>query len=216
MPQPRDRPRIRPEGQGRRLGQRQLPLGPERCRRDLEVVGRDHQNLEVDGVEVLRRALPAGEGLGVKSVWREKWKLWETTYDEDVAVEVPAGEHRIRVENHGSDWIAVSRYVFAGCRTHPVPDIYAFGLRSEDVIAIWVQNRRSTWSRHSSGERIEPVPAFTLTIPEMAEGRYRVERWETWRGRPAGVQEISTTAGGLRIEFEPLTTDIALKIRPAR
>lgn len=170
--------------------------------------------IELDGAEVLRRELPTGEGLGKSSVWREQWKLWETTYDEDIALDVPAGKHRIRVENVGRDWVEVTRYLFTGCRTYQTPDIYACGLRSDQVTILWVQNRQSTWLRHASAEPIPSVPAFRLVVPGLADGRYQVERWETWRGSRLGAEEKTVSAGRLAIDFEPLATDVAFKIRP--
>ncbi len=170
--------------------------------------------IAVDGQQVLRREFPTGEGLGKSSLWREQWNLWETVYNEDIAVDVPAGEHRIRVENNGRDWIRVPHYTFTGCRTLNAPDVYAYGMRSEEVTVLWLQNRASIWRSHYGEEAIPAIPAFTAIVPDVTPGPYLVQRWETWRGTVTGEETIDATGGVLRIDIDPLAADLALQIRP--
>ena len=70
----------------------------------------------LDDKLALERELPCGEGLGKSSKWQERWKLWETTYGEDIAIQVPAGRHTIRLDNDGADWVNVVHYR-ATCKT---------------------------------------------------------------------------------------------------
>ena len=85
----------------------------------------------VDDELKLERELPCGEGLGKDSVYRPQWKLWETTYDEDVAVDIPAGTHRIRVENLGRDWVTVGSYRFTGCQVLDRPNVLVCGMKTD-------------------------------------------------------------------------------------
>ncbi len=170
----------------------------------------------LDEEEVLHREFPTGEGLGKESVYQEKWKLWQTVYDEDLVIEVPAGLHRIRLLNDGKDWIKVTRYVFTGCRVVDQPDVLVSGMRSDEVAILWLQNRRSTWLRHASGEEIPPVPAFVVDLGGFGEGTYEVQWWETWQGAPERTETMQARDGALSLQVEPLTADVALKIRPVR
>lgn len=61
----------------------------------------------VDGREVLRRSLPDKDNSG---------HHLSGEYDQDFAIEVPAGEHEVRIDNEGDDWFSVDRYVFRGLR----------------------------------------------------------------------------------------------------
>jgi hypothetical protein len=63
--------------------------------------------IDLDGKEVLRRQLPDRDGQPHPSAGE---------YAEDVAVPLPPGEHTIRVDNLGGDWMSVDRYVFRGLR----------------------------------------------------------------------------------------------------
>ena len=90
-------------------------------------------------------------GSARKASGAPQWKLWETTYDEDVAVEIPAGQHRIRIDNSGKDWVEVTRYTFTGCRVLDRPDVLVCGMKADDLAILWVQNKESCWHNHAAG-----------------------------------------------------------------
>ncbi|HEY9422435.1 MAG TPA: hypothetical protein VIW92_13545 [Thermoanaerobaculia bacterium] len=59
-------------------------------------------------------------------------------------------------------------------------------------------------------ETVTPV----LTIPGLAEGRYRVTFWDTVEGRVLGSAEAGkVSCEGLRIALPPLRADVALSVR---
>jgi len=159
------------------------------------------------------RELPCGENLGKSSVHRPQWNLWETTYDEDVGVEVPAGRHRIRVENLGNDWVAVTKYTFAGCRVLDKPNVLVCGMKSKSVAVVWLQNRESSWYNHGKEEKVGQVAAFTLTLTGLTDGKYRLQWWETWKGEPVRTEHAEAKGGRLTLAVPPLATDVAVKIR---
>jgi len=166
----------------------------------------------IDGELKHQRELPCGEKLGKESVYRPQWKLWETTYDEDVAVDVPAGEHRIRIENFGRDWVTVTSYAFTGCRVLDKPDVLVCGMKTAGLAILWVQNRDSSWYNHAK-RTVRPVEAFRLSVEGLPDGRYRVEWWETWKGAPTKTDEVEVRGGRLTLTADALKTDVAVKIR---
>ena len=158
------------------------------------------------------RELPCGKGLGKDSVYRPQWELWETTYDEDVAVEVPAGTHRIRLENLGRDWVTVSSYRFTGCQVLDKPNVLVCGMKGDSVTILWLQNRDSSWDNHSR-DAVRSVDAFRLAVEGLPDGPYDVEWWETWKGEPVRTDRIEARDGRLPLTIPALKTDTALKIR---
>jgi hypothetical protein len=168
--------------------------------------------IHVDGELAGQRELPCGEGLGTSSRYQPQWKLWETTYDEDVAVDVPAGKHRIRVENIGRDWVTVTSYRFTGCRVVDKPGVLVAGMKSEAVAVLWLQNRRSTWYEHARGD-VAPVGAFHVDLKGLADGTYEVQWWDTWKGAMKRAEQLRCRDRRLRLTVEELPTDVALKIR---
>jgi hypothetical protein len=171
----------------------------------------------VDDQLALERPLPCGEGCG-KS-WRHvpQWKLWESVYDEDVRVPVKAGVRRIRVENHGKDWVSVSRYVFAGCRTQERQEAVCYALAAPSAAVVWIQNGDSTWVNHARhADEIRPFPAAAYTLGGLADGAYEVEWWETWTGVPQRRERVRAEGGRLTLKPGPVATDVAAKIRPVK
>ncbi|HSV75098.1 MAG TPA: alpha-amylase family protein [Chthonomonadales bacterium] len=63
--------------------------------------------VEVNGREVVRRTLPDRDGQAHPLVGE---------YAEEVTIPLSPGEHTIRVDNRGGDWLSVDRYVFRGFR----------------------------------------------------------------------------------------------------
>ena len=170
----------------------------------------------VDDREVLSRDLPCAQGLGKESSFRPQWNLWETLYDEDIAVVVPAGQHRLRVDNGGKDWVAVSCYVFTGCRVLDRPDVLVYGMATDQLTLLWLQNRESTWYNHAGGGDVGHVDAFRVQVGGLPDGHYRLQWWETWQGRMARESEADVMDGKLTINVPRLQTDTAIKIRRQR
>ncbi len=169
----------------------------------------------VDDALALERPLPCGENCGKSWRYVAQWKLWESVYDEDVTVPVKAGAHRIRVENHGKDWVSVSRYVFTGCRAQERQAVLAYALAAPSVAIAWIQNGDSTWVNHArAASEILPYPAAGYALEGFADGDYTVEWWETWRGAPVRKETVRVAGGTLTLHPGPVATDVAAKIRP--
>ncbi len=171
----------------------------------------------VDGRLALEKTLPCGEGFGKTWKYVAQWKLWESTYDADIAVPVKAGAHQIRVENHGKDWVSVSRYVFTGCRTTEKQEVVCYALAASTATMVWIQNGDSTWVNHvRHADEIRPFPAATYTLDGFADGAYDVEWWETWKGEPQRRETVRAKDGKLTLAPGPIATDVAAKIVPLK
>ncbi|MDD2600217.1 MAG: DUF5060 domain-containing protein [Kiritimatiellae bacterium] len=168
----------------------------------------------VDDTLALEQPLPCGENCGKSWQYVERWKLWESVYDTDIKVPVKAGAHRIRVENHGRDWVEISRYTFTGCRTQELQAVHCYALAAPDVAVVWFQNDDSTWVNHAQhATEIRPYPAADFTLDGFADGEYEVEWWETWKGAMRGRAMIQAAGGKLTLRPGPIATDTAAKIR---
>lgn len=167
----------------------------------------------IDGQQVLEKELPCGEGLGKESVFRPQWKLWETTYDQDVAVDVAAGEHRIRVENFGRDWVTVTKYTFTGCLVLDRPNVLACGMKTSGLAMLWLQNRDSCWFNHAGNGKVPRVDSFQVALDGLPDGKCRVEWWTTWKSRLERAEQAEVKSGKLVLTIPPLETDVAVKLR---
>ena len=168
----------------------------------------------VDEKQVLEKDLPCGENHGKEWRYVERWKLWESVYDFDIAVPVKAGKHRIRVENHGADWVTVETYTFTGCRKYETQDLLCCALASPSVAIVWIQNGDSTWVSHArTPHDIRPLPAMEYALEGFTDGEYEVEWWETWKGAPQRTENVKVKGGQLVLKPGVVATDVAAKIR---
>jgi hypothetical protein len=172
-----------------------------------------HLKIYIDEVLALDREFPCGDGIGKSSVWQEQWQLWQCEYDEELSIPVAAGEHRIRVENHGKDWVRIPYFIFTGCRRIIHRDVVCAGMICDSVGIVWLQNGLSSWYNHAH-KQVAPLPAASYGIEVGKDGRYRVEWWETWKGQVSHSQEVEARNGVLVLEPGPLTSDVAAKIFP--
>ncbi|NLF19440.1 MAG: DUF5060 domain-containing protein [Lentisphaerae bacterium] len=171
-----------------------------------------HLRVHLDGATVVDRELPCGEGHGKSWLYRPQWQLWESSYDEEIAIDVPAGEHRIVVENLGKDWIRVGSYRFEGCRLLLKPNLLTAAMATDREAILWVQNRESTWSNHGRGA-VPTVPAATVTLQGLPDGPVAIAWWETWEGREQSTATDVVRNGRLELRLPPLRTDLAVRLR---
>ncbi len=166
----------------------------------------------LDGQQIAELDLPCGENMGKDSVWREQWKLWETTYDQDFAFDIPAGKHTITVENFGKDWVAVDRYVFTGCVLRRTPNVLLAGMKAARAAVLWIQNKDSDWYNHQWGN-VKPIPPTIVTLKGLPDGPWLLEEWETWQGTMKRRERVIVRQGQLQLRQPLLQTDVAFKLR---
>jgi len=86
----------------------------------------------LDGNEVASVDFPTGQGLGASSEYVDQWKRWETTYDKDVDIDVPAGQHEIQIRNDGNDWITIDYFRLTNYLTNTKPNLRVLGMQTKD------------------------------------------------------------------------------------
>ncbi|MBO9336452.1 MAG: hypothetical protein J7455_17490 [Roseiflexus sp.] len=93
------------------------------------------------------------------------------------------------------------------------PDLRALG--QVDRVArrghLWLHHRQHTWRNIIDNVVLTPISG-SVTIPDVADGVYRVTWWDTWQGAPILTQTVAASGGNLVIPLpRPLESDIALK-----
>jgi hypothetical protein len=167
----------------------------------------------LDGKEVSLEDLPTGEGLGDSSTYVERWKRWETIYNRDVGVDVPAGEHEIQIQNDGRDWITVDYFRLTNYRTNATPNLRVIGMQTSKKALIWLQNKAHTWFNVLDKASIHPVAPTRLTLTGFADGEYSVELWDTVGGTVIEWETCSAVDSKLIIDLPEVKYDIAVKVK---
>ncbi len=166
----------------------------------------------LDGEEISVVDLPTGEGLGVSSIYIDRWKRWETTYNKDATVNVPAGKHEVQIQNDGQDWITIDCFRLTNYRTNAAPNLRILGMQTSEKALIWAQNRAYTWFNVRDGASIPPVGPTKLTLFGFIDGKYNVELWDTVEGTVVERKSSTAAEGKLIIHLPEVKHDIAVKI----
>jgi hypothetical protein len=167
----------------------------------------------LDGKEVASVDLPTGKDLGVSSEYVKEWKRWETIYNKDVEINMPAGKHEIQIQNDGNDWITIDNIRLTNYVTNAKPDLRVLGMQTSDRALIWVQNKSHTWFNIRDKVTILPVPSTKLTLSGFTNGDYKLELWDTVKGSIIEQKELSVSDGTLSLELSEVKQDYAIKIK---
>lgn len=171
--------------------------------------------IRLDGELALDQELPTGPGEGPwkESEFSEEWKIYQNTYDRRYRIPVPAGKHKIIVDNQGRDWISLLSYRFVNYQTEEKPALRVFGLQNDREALLWIQNTQHTWYQMFQKMPLKPVLPTYIEIKGLQDGTYRVEWWDTYRTGEVKIADASCTAGLMKLEVPEIETDIACKIR---
>jgi len=132
-------------------------------------------------------------------------------YDRSYPVEIPAGKHRVVVENTGADWVIAS-FLIKGVLPQTGPDLRLFGMRGKSTSLLWVQNTRNTWYRVRTIGQPEEQPPSILRIPNWPAGSYHVQFWDTYAGRETSARDVTVGGEGLTLQLPAIQKDLALKV----
>ena len=172
--------------------------------------------IKLDGTDLASIDLPTGEGLGVSSEYVGQWKRWETVYDKDVSIDIPAGKHEIQIQNQGADWVSVDYFQLTNYITGSRPSIRVMGMQTSNTAILWLQNKNHTWYNVRDKVEINPISAVRLELSDFDEGEYKTEFWDTINGDIMESKTFQSSNGRLVIDIPELKFDVALKVKKLR
>jgi len=175
-------------------------------------------HVSVDGQEIWSRELPAGEGQGEwkSTKWQEQWKIWQSVYDKDYEMPIPAGQHSIEITNTGKDWVEISPYTFTGCRDPQFAQMDAYGLRTGTLALVWLHDVDSNWYNDKHGRPPVPVQGLKVPLQGLKDGAYKLQWWDTRKGAVLRTTTAKCVQGTLVIAAPEFTGDIAVKVTAGR
>ncbi len=147
--------------------------------------------VRLDGAAVMTRDFPDPDGSAKPATI--------TKYAGSYGFDLPAGRHRIEVENVGRDWFEAS-YRFERATVLKAPALDAWAAVGERTTVLWARNSARTFARlMAEGEDAGgTVPPTYAKLSGLAAGAYDVVVWDTWRGAAmAGSQGTMERRVGL-------------------
>ena len=122
----------------------------------------------------------------------------DTTANTDVAIAVPRGQHRIALQNSGSDWLTLSRFKLTpyGSTLHGLA-------RAGGSFA-------SFWLNRTEGASPSHAAVGQFRIAGLRSGAYRVIWWDTHTSRVCGETGIHVGGAGIaEITTPPIAESMA-------
>ncbi|MBI2300745.1 MAG: DUF5060 domain-containing protein [Armatimonadetes bacterium] len=179
------------------------------------VSGHARLRLALDGAVKVDEPLDAGEmgkGPWKASRYLEQWKVWQSDYDKDYAVPVPAGKHTVVIDCPEGDWLSLRFYRITGYQSSRYPDLHAVGLVSERLALLWLHDKASTWRAVQQKLPPQTQRDLQVTLPGLADGAWRVEWWNTYTGEVTATQTVAPAGGKLVLEPPPFERDVAARL----
>jgi hypothetical protein len=131
-------------------------------------------------------------------------------------IPLPAGYHRLVLDNAGEDWIELN-YLEIADYIAPLRAV-ALADSSTGTALIWLHHRAYTWQNAQTQSAWE-AQRFILSVPQMPPGDYMIEFWDTTNGAILG-QEVGRVGeadkGVLTVQLLPIQTTLAIRITQIR
>jgi hypothetical protein len=160
-------------------------------------------------------ALPGA--VGQKKTARNAHDVWEADFDQNCAIELPAGRHQVVIDVVGGDWISLRSVTIVAARSSSLADLHVLALQdtaSGETIA-WLRDPASNWQRDLEKSPPRTVAGAVLRLPVPRAADYDVEWWDTRSGRIVGRGRVAPTGSRLELDVPPVHRDIALRVRVA-
>ncbi len=134
------------------------------------------------------------------------------TTGQTYSIEVPAGQHAIKVDNLGIDWFQASNFVF----TNIGSPLNAYVLRSAagNKAAGYVLNNKYNWQYMKASGNVAPpaVSGGVITIPNMANGTYTMLLYNPATGQQTGSIPVTVSSGTLSASLPNIAWDLAFRV----
>ncbi|MCX7046403.1 MAG: DUF5060 domain-containing protein [Candidatus Sumerlaeota bacterium] len=141
-----------------------------------------------------------------------RWWWWTYTYEKNEYLQFQALMEFLRGEDprgrkYQMIWMNASdRY----------PSAAMSGMRNDRSARLWIYDRRIYEVTRMRWRPVTPVARtmepVTVTVEGLTPGRYRIEFWDTWLGKPVAHKEEDLKEGALSIQTPVFARDVACKI----
>lgn len=125
-------------------------------------------------------------------------------------VNIPTGDHRIRVDNAGTDWAGIAAYRFEGIGSQV--DAYVLRGENRDIAAGWLLNHQYNHQRLREQGPPPPVPGSRLQLDGFADGSYAIFWYDCLTGELLESAAATAESDRLTVAVPPLSWDLAFLI----
>jgi len=132
----------------------------------------------------------------------------DTYFNQELKIEVPKGEHSIKIDNLGLDWVKINYIKFKNV----VPQVFAKGLMNEKKGIFWLRNRDYNVENYIKVKKINKLKNVIVYINGFEDGLYKGEIIEPDTGQIIDIGEIKVVNKKMKLEIIPFSRDLLIKI----
>lgn len=136
------------------------------------------------------------------------------TFNKEIGIDIPAGEHTIRLDLYEGDWARLDSLTLTGYRSSRYPEVNLYGVVCGKQAILWAQNARHTWRNAQEKRPVPTVSGAVTAVHGLPDGRYTVEWWDTTIGSVLKRDAATCRGGALPLRLPDLPTDVAARILP--
>lgn len=165
-------------------------------------------NFPQNGQFVVKTANQTGSNPKI-AIWLDGIRVLETTalINQSYTVNVPAGAHRIKVDNTGTDWISISSYSFT--KLGSAVDTYTLASEEKDKVVGWVLNNNYNHEFVKNNGNPEVASMALLTLENIKNGAYQVRWFDCLTGALTNIESVYVNDGRLVLSIPELWWDFA-------
>jgi len=142
-------------------------------------------------------------------IWVDGVKVLEqnATVNQTYSVNVPAGQHTIKVDNSGTDWISIAAYTFSGLGSGV--DVYVLKSDSHNRVAGWALNNSYNYQNVPVNGIPPAASGGILQVPDVANGSYTLKYFDCLSGALLASEPVTVSNGALSVALPDLLWDLA-------
>jgi hypothetical protein len=168
-------------------------------------------NYPVSGQFKVRTGSDTGQSPKIV-IWVDGIKVLEqnAAVNQTFTVNISAGQHAIKVDNSGTDWITISSYTFSGLGSGV--DAYVLKSESQTRIAGWLLNNSYNYQSVQANGVPSAAIGGTLQVPGMANGTYTIKYFDCLTGAFLNSAPVQVSGGALSVNLPDLLWDLAFVV----
>ncbi|MBK7871368.1 MAG: T9SS type A sorting domain-containing protein [Saprospiraceae bacterium] len=122
-------------------------------------------------------------------------------------INVPAGMHRIKVDNTGTDWISIASYNFSGLGS--AVDAYILASADKNKITGWILNNNYNHDYIKNNGQPLAASGAILTTEGLQDGIYQVKWYNCLTGAVITTESVNINNGKLNLLIPNTLWDVA-------
>ena len=168
-------------------------------------------NYPVSGQFKVKTAGETGQAPKI-AIWLDGVKVLEqnAAVTQTYSINVPAGQHTIKVDNTGTDWITIASYSFTGLGS--AVDAYVLKSDNQNKIAGWALNNSYNHEYVKASGLPSPAAGATLTLPGVQNGSYFVKYYNCMTGVLQSSEPVTVANGSLSLVLPDMLWDLAFVV----